>query len=79
MFHKISTIILFILNVNNAIAQNLMINTQIWPPYQYQVGNQLEGTATKVVKCVLDKLKIKYQINILPWKRAQEEVKLGYA
>jgi polar amino acid transport system substrate-binding protein len=79
MLYKISIFILCLLYSTTILAQNFIINTQEWPPYQYQKGNQLEGSATKVVKCILKNLKIKYQINVLPWRRAQEEVKLGYA
>uniref|UniRef100_UPI0016488E6B substrate-binding periplasmic protein n=1 Tax=Fluviispira vulneris TaxID=2763012 RepID=UPI0016488E6B len=53
--------------------------TQEWPPYQYFQGNKLQGSATKVVECVLKKMNLNYQIKVLPWKRAQEEVKLGQA
>ncbi|BBH53069.1 substrate-binding periplasmic protein [Fluviispira sanaruensis] len=60
-------------------ANNLIINTQEWPPYQYFKGNKFDGSATTVVECVLKKMKLKYQIRVLPWKRAQEEVKLGQA
>lgn len=60
-------------------AKKFIINTQDWPPYQVYRNNQLEGSATKVVECIFKRMKMDYQINVLPWKRAQEEVRLGHA
>lgn len=60
-------------------AESLKITTQNWPPYQVLKDGELAGSATKTVKCVLKKLKIKYTIEVLPWKAAQETVKAGKA
>ena len=60
-------------------AKNLRITTQDWPPYQISKGSQITGSATKTVECVLNKLQIPYNIEVLPWKTAQETVKAGKA
>lgn len=60
-------------------AKNLRITTQDWPPYQISKGSQITGSATKTVECVLNKLNIAYNIEVLPWKTAQETVKAGKA
>ncbi len=60
-------------------AKILQITTQDWPPYQIKEGAQITGSATKTVKCVLNKLNIPYHIEVLPWKAAQEKVKAGKA
>ncbi|KAB8037638.1 transporter substrate-binding domain-containing protein [Silvanigrella paludirubra] len=60
-------------------AEKFIINTQDWPPYQTIANNIVGGSATKTLECVLKQMKLDYQINVLPWKRAQEDVKLGKA
>ncbi|WP_186643768.1 substrate-binding periplasmic protein [Fluviispira vulneris] len=77
--YKRAILFICILYSTSISANNLLVNTQEWPPYQYFNGNKFEGSATRVVECVLKKMKLKYEIRVLPWKRAQEEVKLGKA
>lgn len=60
-------------------AENILLTTQVWPPYQTYENNVVDGFAAQVVKCTLDKMGQPYEIRIYPWKRAQNMVKAGDA
>jgi polar amino acid transport system substrate-binding protein len=79
LYIKLITTLVCLTCISALYAKKFIVNTQEWPPYQVYQGNHLEGTATKVVKCVLSHMKLDYQINVLPWKRAQEEVRSDHA
>ncbi len=59
--------------------KKILLTTQKWEPYQVPNGKKLEGIAVKVVECVLGKMNRPYEIQVLPWKRAQSDVEEGKA
>ena len=61
------------------LCKNLRITTQDWPPYQISKRFTNHRQCNKTVECVLNKLQIPYNIEVLPWKTAQETVKAGKA
>lgn len=57
-------------------AKPLSLTTQHWPPYQFlNEEGTLKGSATQIVTCALERMQLKYEIKVLPWKRAQLYVK----
>jgi polar amino acid transport system substrate-binding protein len=44
--------------------------TEIFPPYQYEVGGRVVGSATEIVEQVLLNSGIKAEITPMPWSRA---------
>ncbi len=53
------------------LAQPLRIVTENMPPYNYQTNKgKLSGPSTEVVRALLKSLKLKTQIEVLPWARA---------
>ncbi|MDW6094840.1 transporter substrate-binding domain-containing protein [Vibrio rhizosphaerae] len=60
-------------------AEKILLTTQIWPPYQVYHDNILDGPAVTVVKNILEKMEVPYEINVYPWERAQFMVKVGAA
>lgn len=48
----------------------LTVVTEEFPPYNYAVGDKLEGYATEVVQAALQRSKIAYSIHSYPWARA---------
>lgn len=76
---KLIAFFLFTFIPFNLYAEKIMINTQDWPPYQTIENNKIGGIATKTLECVLKRMKLDYKINVLPWKKAQEDVKIGKA
>ena len=56
-------------------AEPVIITTHELPPYSYfDEDNNFTGIATTVLECVLHKLERPYQIQVVPWKRAQRLV-----
>lgn len=49
---------------------HLTVYTEDNPPYSFQEGGVIKGSATTVVKAVLDHAKIDYSIELVPWARA---------
>lgn len=60
-------------------AAPVRLTTHDLPPYGYFENGQLTGTAVHVVSCVMDRVKRPFQIDVLPWKRAQALVQVGQA
>lgn len=49
-------------------AQNLVVITESWPPYNYEDANgKVVGTATSIVKNMLVHANIEHKIQLLPW------------
>lgn len=57
----------------------LRLTTHNLPPYGYLENGELTGTAVRVIRCVLTRLDRPFQIDVVPWKRAQVMVKSGQA
>jgi ABC-type amino acid transport substrate-binding protein len=55
----------------------LRLETSLAPPYQTVQDGKLTGYAVDTVKCVLDKIGVQYQLNIVPPKRAQLHLVMG--
>ncbi len=57
----------------------IKLTTQHWSPYQMLESGKLTGIAIDIVKCSFDKLNKSYEIEFLPWRRAQIMVGTGVA
>lgn len=53
-----------------AIAQELTIYVDNWPPYNFNENNKIVGISTELVEAALEDTNIKYDITMLPFKRA---------
>ena len=70
---KTMTLILMSLTcVTNATAvESIKVVTEDWPPYNFSMPNgKVGGISTKIVRAVLDKTDLKYDIQVYPWARA---------
>ncbi|MCP4022582.1 MAG: amino acid ABC transporter substrate-binding protein [Desulfobacteraceae bacterium] len=80
---KLLTISMFILLVcflgGTAFGQALVFNTQDFPPFSYKVDGKVKGPAVDIIDSVCQEIKVDCTFKLLPWKRAQEEVKAGKA
>ncbi len=58
--------------VQTASAENSIIQvvTEEWKPYSYEEDGEIRGSSTKVVKEIMDRSGLEYQINVFPWARA---------
>lgn len=55
----------------------LHLETNLAPPYQVLDGQQLSGESVQTIRCVLNKLRWDFHINLVPWKRAQNNLTHG--
>ncbi|MDP6688032.1 MAG: transporter substrate-binding domain-containing protein [Alphaproteobacteria bacterium] len=44
--------------------------TETWKPYSYEENGIVKGSATKIVRAVLERAGIDYSIQVYPWARA---------
>ncbi|MGH1487640.1 MAG: substrate-binding periplasmic protein, partial [Cellvibrionaceae bacterium] len=64
----------------DASYKDLQLVTDERPPFEFKGANgKPEGVAVDGVRCALSKLDVKYSIKIMPWARAQAQVKAGKA
>ena len=74
----LSALVVLILT-STAQAVELKFNTQDFPPFNYAKDGVVSGPAADVIRKVCDEMQITCSLQLLAWKRAQEEVKLGLA
>jgi len=60
-------------------AQEIVFNTQDFAPFSYLAGTEVAGPAADVIKAVCSAMGQPYRLALLPWTRAQQEVKEGKA
>ena len=64
-------ILFFLFLHTDANTQTLKVLTENLPPYNcLNSNNKITGISTQIIQKILDKAKIKYTIEIQPWKRA---------
>ncbi|NQZ05622.1 MAG: transporter substrate-binding domain-containing protein [Algicola sp.] len=65
-------ILLSLACVTNATAfESIKVVTEDWPPYNFSMPNgKVGGISTKIVRAVLDKTDLKYDIQVYPWARS---------
>ncbi|THB72116.1 MAG: hypothetical protein D6B28_06070 [Gammaproteobacteria bacterium] len=77
------TFLCFSLSIAGAVSakaeETIVLATQNWPPYQIDTGSGLSGIAAEKVSCALEKMGKPFEFKVYPWRRAQKEVKSGYA
>jgi polar amino acid transport system substrate-binding protein len=60
-------------------AAELKLNTQDFAPFNYEVGGIVSGPAADIIRRVCSEAKIDCSMQLLPWRRAQDEVANGTA
>lgn len=60
-------------------AAKLVFNTQDFPPFNYAVDGVVSGPAAAIIHRVCNEIGTDCTMNLLPWKRAQAEVREGKA
>lgn len=77
----LSAILLLLFLTDFTFAQQpVRLTTKIWPPYHYYDSNgKLIGKSVQVIECAFAELDMPFAIDVLPWKRAQAQVKEGFA
>lgn len=77
MMNKLACLLFFL----SALAHSapLELVTLNYPPYAYQVDDQVQGIAVDLVQEVFDALEQPIQISVLPWARSLKYVETGKA
>ncbi len=76
MLSAIKTILpfLFLFGIVGQIyAQDILVVTEDYPPFNFKKDGKITGSSTEVVKAVLKKAKINYKLKLKPWTRAYKE------
>lgn len=68
------TLLILCLIASAAQAAPIVLNTDLFPPYQIRTNQGLEGSSVRALQCVFDTLQQPYEIKIMPWERAIYEV-----
>ncbi len=56
-------------------AEELKFNTQDFAPFNYEIDGVVSGPATDIIRRVCQEMDITCTFKLLPWKRAQDEVR----
>jgi polar amino acid transport system substrate-binding protein len=62
-----------------ASGAELKLNTQDFAPFSYEVNGVVSGPAADIIKKICGEAKIDCSMHLLPWRRAQQEVRDGIA
>ena len=60
-------------------AADLILNTQDFAPFNYEVNGVVSGPAADVIRRICADMKVACEMRLLPWRRAQQEVEDGKA
>ncbi len=71
--------VLSMLGAAKVFSQELVFNTQEFTPFSYLSGSDVAGPAADVIKLVCKTMGQEHKLALLPWTRAQQEVKDGKA
>lgn len=62
-----------------ALCQTLIFNTQDFPPFSYHIEGQVGGPMVQIIEAVCRESGLDCEFQLLPWIRAQKEVRVGKA
>lgn len=68
-----------LLFVGFARGAELKFNTQDFAPFNYEIDGVVSGPGADIIRRICSEMKIDCSFNLLPWARAQEEVRNGIA
>ncbi len=63
----------------SALAEELIFNTQDFAPFSFEAEESVGGPASAIIRAVCEAEKLDCAFKLLPWKRAQAEVRDGQA
>jgi polar amino acid transport system substrate-binding protein len=50
--------------------EELLVMTELFPPFNFQEGNNVKGLSTQIFRKLMEEAQLKYRIELVPWKRA---------
>ena len=72
-------LLLLIVNGNIAFAKKLVVVGEFSPPYLFEQNGEVTGVDAEILKYILTKLGIEYEISLCPLARCVELLKFGQA
>jgi len=80
VFRVLKTILLLlIVSSNIAFAKKLVVVGELSPPYLYENNGEVIGIDAEIIKYILTKLGLEYEISLCPLARCVEMLKFGQA
>lgn len=76
---KILCSIMILLYSSTVFSQSLSLVTLEYPPYIYEVRNEVKGMAVDIIREVFKRMDIVVDIKVFPWLRALKKIELGEA
>ena len=74
-----SVVLVSCLASTHAGAQGLKFTTQDFPPFSYPIEGAVSGPAVEVIRRVCKEMTTSCSFRLLPWSRAQQQVRTGEA
>jgi polar amino acid transport system substrate-binding protein len=74
-----SVVLVSCLASTQAWAQELKFTTQDFPPFSYSIDGAVSGPAVDIIRRVCMEMTAKCSFRLLPWSRAQQQVRKGEA
>ena len=71
--------LVFCLASTHSWAQELKFTTQDFPPFSYKINGVVSGPAVDLIRRICAEMNTECSFRLLPWSRAQNEVKSGKA
>ena len=68
-------LLLTVCTVNVQATETMQLRTTQSPPYQFLVNGELSGVSVDILRCVMGRLDWPYDIHLLPWARAVEDLR----
>lgn len=72
MLKVLISILVFLFCVPAFAQESVDVVTEQMPPWHYEEDGVVKGSATEIVRKVLDKAGVQYNITVYPWARAYE-------
>ena len=61
------------------VASAVELRTTIWPPYQIMLQGELSGESTKTLACIFGDINESFNVQVMPWRRAIQDIKMSAA
>jgi ABC-type amino acid transport substrate-binding protein len=64
---------------NSGALEGVKLRTTIWPPYQMMLQGELSGESTDTLRCIFGDINESFSVQVMPWQRAIQDIRLGSA
>jgi len=79
VYRQLIVVFLLLCIAKPLLATELRFNTQEFAPFNYTIDGLVSGPAVDTINRICQEMRIACKFSVLPWRRAQAEVKQGLA